>query len=116
MVVVSAVDMQENEYCVGGPDVLTQNEAADLAYDILKKRGIPSSGTKTYLSVSMLKNVAWVISFLSTQFGDLFDFIFTAGEVNGIAPHKTGTKTMRLYFEEELDRILKEKESKKGWW
>ena len=35
----------------------------------------------------------------ATQFGDLFEFIVTAGEIDGVAP-SVGKTTLRSYFEE----------------
>ncbi len=40
-----------------------------------------------------------LIRVLNKQFGDLADFIVTAGEVDGVAP-QLGTTTLRSYFEE----------------
>ncbi|MDG1946016.1 MAG: hypothetical protein P8J17_17280 [Halioglobus sp.] len=38
------------------------------------------------------------IGMLSSQFGDLAEFIVTAGEIDGVGP-KRGTTTLRSYFE-----------------
>lgn len=39
-----------------------------------------------------------LIGLLSKQFGDLADFIVTAGELDGVGPPR-GTTTLRSYFE-----------------
>ena len=41
------------------------------------------------------------IALLSTQFGDLAEFIVTAGEIDGVGPRR-GTTTLRSYFGELL--------------
>jgi len=38
------------------------------------------------------------IRLLSTQFGDLAEFIVTAGEIDGVGPQR-GTTTLRSFFE-----------------
>ena len=40
-----------------------------------------------------------LIGMLNKQFGDLFEFIVTAGEIDGVAP-SVGKTTLRSYFEE----------------
>jgi hypothetical protein len=39
-----------------------------------------------------------LIGLLSTQFGDLADFIVTAGEIDGVGPPR-GKTSLRSYFE-----------------
>ena len=40
-----------------------------------------------------------VIALMSTQFGDLAEFIVTAGEIDGVGPPH-GAMTLRAYFED----------------
>ncbi len=93
-VAVAAVDSSEKEHGIGGPDIYTQNEAAELAYDVL--------GTEprlTHIPMGLMKVGVKVVRLLNTQFGDLFDFIVTAGEIDGVAPCN-GKRTLRAHFEE----------------
>jgi len=91
---VDAFESGEVEIGVGGPDVLTQREAAELAFEVLGKRP-----RVTHLPVWLLKGASSGIRTLSRQFGDLAEFIVTAGQVDGVAPC-VGTRTLRAYFEE----------------
>jgi len=93
-VCVDAFESAEREIGVGGPDVLTQLEAAELAFEVLGKRP-----KVTHLPVWLLKGATSGIRALSRQFGDLAEFIVTAGQIDGIAP-AVGERTLRAYFEE----------------
>jgi uncharacterized protein YbjT (DUF2867 family) len=92
-VCVETAEGDELEVEAGGPDVMTQREAAMLAFDVvgkpLKIHVIPM-----WLARGLVKFIA----LFSTQFGDLADFIVTAGEIDGIGP-KRGTTSLRSYFE-----------------
>jgi uncharacterized protein YbjT (DUF2867 family) len=77
----------------GGPDVLTQREAAELAFDVA---GNPPK--ITVIPMWVARGLVKFIALLSTQFGDLADFIVTAGEIDGVGPPR-GTITLRSYFE-----------------
>jgi len=78
----------------GGPDVLTQREVAELAFDVLGK-----SGKVTVVPLRLARGLARLIGVLNRQFGDLAEFIVTAGEVDAVAPAR-GRTTLRSYFEE----------------
>lgn len=93
-VCVDAFESAEREIGVGGPDVLTQLEAAELAFEVLGKRP-----KVTHLPVWLLKGATSGIRTLSKQFGDLAEFIVTAGQIDGVAP-AVGERTLRAYFEE----------------
>ncbi len=93
-VCVEAFDSSEREIGVGGPDVLTQLEAAELAFEVLGKRP-----KVTHLPLWLLKGATSGIRTLSTQFGDLAEFIVTAGQIDAVAPC-VGERTLRAYFEE----------------
>ena len=77
----------------GGPDILTQREAAELAFDVA---GNPPK--ITVIPMWLARGLVKFIALLSTQFGDLADFIVTAGEIDGVGPPR-GTITLRSYFE-----------------
>lgn len=103
-VCVDAFESQERELGVGGPDVLTQLEAARLAFEVLGKE--PKI---THLPVWLLKGAASGVRALSRQFGDLADFIVTAGQIDGVAP-AVGQMHLRAYFEQLASAQAAEKQ------
>jgi uncharacterized protein YbjT (DUF2867 family) len=92
-VCVDTVEGDELAVEAGGPDVMTQREAAELAFEVVGKT-VKITVIPMWLARGMVK----FIRLLSTQFGDLADFIVTAGEIDGVGP-KRGTTTLRSYFE-----------------
>ena len=92
-VCVEASEGEELEVEAGGPDIMTQREAAALAFEV--------AGKPPKISVVpmwLARGAAKFIGLLSKQFGDLADFIVTAGEIDGVGP-KRGSITLREYFE-----------------
>lgn len=77
----------------GGPETMTQREAAELAFDVVGK-----PVKITVIPMWVARGLVRFIALLSTQFGDLADFIVTAGELDGVGPAR-GTITLRDYFE-----------------
>ena len=53
----------------------------------------------THIPMGLMRFGVRVVRLLNTQFGDLFDFIVTAGEFDGVAP-QNGKHTLRAHFEE----------------
>jgi uncharacterized protein YbjT (DUF2867 family) len=92
-VCVETSEGDELEVEAGGPDILTQREAAELAFDVA---GNPSK--ITVIPMWLARGLVKFIALLSTQFGDLAEFIVTAGEIDGVGPPR-GTITLRSYFE-----------------
>lgn len=90
---VETAEGDELEAEVGGPDTMTQREAAELAFDVAGK-----PVKVTVIPMWLARGLVKVIALLSTQFGDLADFIVTAGEIDGVGPPR-GTMTLRAYFE-----------------
>jgi uncharacterized protein YbjT (DUF2867 family) len=88
-----SVDSDEAQHGIGGPDVYTQIEAAKLAFEVLGK-----TPKLTHVPMSLARLIVRGIRLLSTQFGDLADFIVTAGEIDSIAP-QNGRHTLRAHFE-----------------
>jgi uncharacterized protein YbjT (DUF2867 family) len=78
----------------GGPEVMTQREAAAIAFDVVGK-----PAKFTVIPMWLARGLVRFIALLSTQFGDLAEFIVTAGEIDGVGP-KRGTTTLRSYFED----------------
>jgi uncharacterized protein YbjT (DUF2867 family) len=78
----------------GGPEVLTQREVAELAFRVLGKP------TKvTVVPMWLARGAVGAIRLLSRQFGDLAEFIVTAGEVDAVAP-LVGRIRLEDYFRE----------------
>ncbi|MFT7177735.1 MAG: hypothetical protein ACJAUG_003750 [Halioglobus sp.] len=92
-VCVEAAEGNELEVEAGGPDVMTQREAVILAFDVVGK-----TPKITVIPMWLARGLVKFIGMLSTQFGDLAEFIVTAGEIDGVGP-KRGTTTLRSYFE-----------------
>jgi len=83
----------ELEVQAGGPDIMTQREAVELAFEVV---GRPEK--VTVIPMWLARGIVKFIGLLSTQFGDLADFIVTAGEIDGVGP-KRGRTSLRSYFE-----------------
>ena len=92
-VCVDAAEGTELVVEAGGPDVLTQREVAELAFDVVGK-----PVKVTVIPLWLARGLARGIGMLSRQFGDLAEFIVTAGEVDGVGPPR-GKTTLRSYFE-----------------
>lgn len=92
-VCVEATQGQEREVEAGGPDTMTQREAAELAFDVVGK-----PARITVVPLWLARSLVKVIGLLSTQFGDLAEFIVTAGEIDGVGPVR-GEISLRSYFE-----------------
>lgn len=90
---VEVTEGHEREVVVGGPDILTQREAAELAFDVVGK-----PAKITVVPLWLAGGLAKGVRVLSKQFGDLAEFIVVAGEVDGIGP-PLGSTTLRSYFE-----------------
>jgi len=102
-VCVETSEGEKLEVEAGGPDILTQREAAELAFDVVGK-----PVKITVVPIWLARGLVRFIALLSTQFGDLADFIVTAGEIDGVGPQR-GTITLRSYFE-----LLREEDASKG--
>lgn len=93
-VCVDAAFGDAREVTAGGPDVLSQRDVAELAFDVVGK-----PVKLTVIPLWLARGLVRFIGALNRQFGDLAEFIVTAGEVDAIAP-KRGQTTLRSYFEE----------------
>lgn len=92
-VCVDAAEGDELEVEAGGPDIMTQRQAVELAFEVVGK---PEK--VTVIPMWLARGIVKFIGLLSTQFGDLADFIVTAGEIDGVGP-KRGRTSLRSYFE-----------------
>ena len=96
-VCVDAIEGDTLEIEAGGPDIMTQREAAQLAFEVVGKPGKIS-----VIPMWLARGLVKMIGLLSKQFGDLADFIVTAGEIDGVGP-PLGKRTLRSYFEGLLE-------------
>ncbi len=92
-VCVDAAEGDELEVEAGGPDIMTQREAIEMAFEVVGK---PEK--VTVIPMWLARGLVKFIGLLSTQFGDLADFIVTAGEIDGVGP-KRGKTSLHSYFE-----------------
>lgn len=92
-VCVDTLAGSELEIEAGGPDILTQREAAMLAFEVVGK-----PAKITIIPMWLARGLVKFIGLLSKQFDDLADFIVTAGEIDGVGPARGGI-TLRSYFE-----------------
>ena len=92
-VCVDASEGEESVALAGGPEILTQRDLADIAFDVVGKP-VKVTVVPAWLCNAVVKG----IGLLSTQFGDLAEFIVRSGEVDGVGPPR-GTITVREYFE-----------------
>jgi len=104
-VCVDCVNSNVLEVEAGGPEILTQRESAVLAFELVGK---PCK--ITVIPIWLARFLVKVIGLLSTQFGDLADFIVTAGEIDGVGP-PLGKRDLRSYFKELLAAEKTEKAS-----
>jgi len=93
-VCVDAAEGEERVVEAGGPDILTQREVAELAFDVVGK-----PAKVTVIPLWLAFGLARFIGKLNRQFGDLAEFIVTAGEVDGVGPVR-GKTSLRSYFED----------------
>jgi uncharacterized protein YbjT (DUF2867 family) len=92
-VCVDAAEGSDTVVEAGGPEILSQRDLAAIAFDVVGK---PMK--VTVLPAWLLGGLVRGIRLLSTQFGDLAEFIVTSGEVDGVGP-RVGRTTVREYYE-----------------
>ena len=92
-VCVDATEGDAVEVEAGGPEVMTQRQAAELAFEVLGRRPKVTS-----IPVPVVRGLGRGVGLLSEQFADLIEFIVVAGEIDGVGP-PLGTTTLRTYFE-----------------
>lgn len=92
-VCVDATEGGASEVEAGGPEVMTQRQAASLAFEVLGKKP-----RITAIPVPLVRGLGRAVGLVSRQYADLIEFIVVAGEVDGVGPPR-GTTTLRSYFE-----------------
>jgi uncharacterized protein YbjT (DUF2867 family) len=90
---VDTAEGDDLEVEAGGPEIMTQREAVELAFEVVGK-----PVKITVIPMWLARGLVKFIGVLSTQFGDLAEFIVTAGEIDGVGPQR-GKTTLRSYFE-----------------
>lgn len=87
---------------VGGPDILTQNEIAELALMVLARRK-----RITHLPDCLRRTTVWVLrKFTSEKFYGPYEFFLTMMSQDQVAP-RFGVQRLRAHFIQEADRIIK---------
>jgi uncharacterized protein YbjT (DUF2867 family) len=87
-----AAASNERELPVGGPEVFTRREIAELAFEVLGKRPRIVS-----VPAGLMRAMALPARPLDRRLYDLLDFGVAAGTVDLLAP-RYGTRTLRDYF------------------
>ena len=72
---------------------MTQREAALMAFDVVGKQA-----KITVIPIWLARILVKFIRLLSKQFGDLAEFIVTAGEIDGVG-QPLGNRDLKSYFE-----------------
>lgn len=94
-VCVDAIKLSEKTIEVGGPEVMTHNEIAELAFDTLGKKLKIS-----YMPDWMRKSILWFArTFTSNKKYGPMEFFFTVLAMDMVAP-TYGTHTLKNYYEE----------------
>jgi len=92
-VCVDAAEGDVLEVEAGGPQVMTQREAAVMAFEVVGK-----PVKITVIPIWLARFGTRVVGLLSKQFGDLAEFIVTAGEIDGVG-RPLGKRDLKSYFE-----------------
>jgi uncharacterized protein YbjT (DUF2867 family) len=91
---VDAVDGTDAEIDVGGPEVLTHREIAELALNALGKPHKVSS-----VPVWLMRILVSITKVFNKHQGELLAFLTTAMSVDAVAP-TSGTRTLEVHFRE----------------
>ncbi|MTB51019.1 SDR family oxidoreductase [Lewinella sp. W8] len=98
--IVDAVPTNEREIIIGGPDVLTQNEVAEMALIAWKRPHnvlhFPDWSRKLLLAV--------LHTFTSPKFYGPYEFFLTMMAQDNIAP-RFGSRRLASYFLQEVNRL-----------
>ena len=100
-VCADAADTRQQEIPVGGPETYTHTEIAELAFSVLGK-----SPKITRIPAGLANAVVRMIRPFSEHYYTLAAFFTTAMQMDFDAP-KTGTHTLKQYYQEILPQLLK---------
>jgi uncharacterized protein YbjT (DUF2867 family) len=97
-VCVRAITSDEKEIDVGGPDVFTQREVAELAFKALSKKAVIIS-----LPDWIRTSVLWLVRILTPQkvYGPL-EFFLTVMAMDNVSP-QYGDHKLEDYFKEKVN-------------
>lgn len=101
-VVVDSIGNNEKEVVVGGPDILTQNEIAQLALQAWK-RPIKISHLPDWIKKVLLSGMK---AFSSSKTYGPFEFFLAMMARDNIAP-RYGVQRLENFFTQEVDRLAK---------
>ncbi|MCZ4410300.1 SDR family oxidoreductase [Cryomorphaceae bacterium 1068] len=101
-VIIDELYQSNTEIEVGGPDILTHNEIAELALTLFAKRK-----RVTHFPNWLRNAVIWLLRKLSSEkFYGPYEFFLTMMSDDQVAP-RYGVRRLRAHFIEEADRIMK---------
>ncbi len=99
---VDAIESDQTEINIGGPDILTQNEVAEMA---LTACGNPVK--ITHLPHGLRKCIVWILrAFTSSKTYGPIEFFLTLMAEDAIAP-RYGSHRLGTFFQSEMDTIKK---------
>ncbi|MDJ0622325.1 MAG: SDR family oxidoreductase [Desulfocapsaceae bacterium] len=92
---VDAIELDAREIDIGGPQTLSHNEIAKLAFQAVKKEA-----TITYIPEWLRKVLLWSLrSFTTTKFHGPVEFFLTVMAMDMLAP-EYGERTLQAFFED----------------
>jgi uncharacterized protein YbjT (DUF2867 family) len=99
-VCVDAIHNQQKEVCAGGPEILTHDQIAEIAFSVLgKKKKI------THIPQWVGKFILFILrTFTSSKIYGPFEFFMSALSMDLIAP-EFGSHTLKKYFEKLKEKI-----------
>lgn len=94
-VCVNAIRSYEREVLIGGPQTLTHNQIAEMAFSVVKKKP-----KLTHVPIWITKLFVWLMRIFtrSKTYGPI-EFFMTVLSMDMVAP-EYGTHTLKSYFEE----------------
>jgi len=98
---VDAIDTRQPEISVGGPEIYTHNEIAELAFSVLGKKP-RITRIPTWLVNAMVK----MLRPFSAHYYSLAAFFTTAMQMD-FAASRTGTHTLAQYYREILPLLIR---------
>lgn len=98
--IIESIQSDQNELIIGGPDILTQNEIAEMA---LKAQG--KKERITHLPDRIRQGLIWLLRTLTSSktYGP-FEFFLTMMAQDNVAP-RFGTHRLQNYFMKQADKI-----------
>lgn len=91
-VCLSAINQDQKEIAIGGPEIFSMKEIAQLSFELLDK---PSKINK--IPTGLMKLLASVVGVFSGHYKELMNFFIYGMQQNGIA-NKTGNHKLKDYL------------------